>query len=323
MKRNSLNLVVFLSIAFLLSSCSSFLHKSTFIVSGTYLEVTSSSRRAAKIVHQEFKRLDAIFNNYDPDSEISILNNTYNVEVKASREMIEILQLAKQAYAISNGALDVSQGALYGFWKGLIKKGNIKELPSEAEIARLKKLGDTNYIEINSDKSTVLIMKEGLKIDLGSIAKGYMVDKAVLKLREAGISSAIINAGGDIYCLGLNKNRPWRIGIKNPEDLGGIIENEDLVDEAIATSGNYEQFFEFGGERLSHIIDPKSGYPVKNNISSVTVISKNCTTADSLATGFFVMGLEGIGNFLSRNPSTMRIFVITQGKDGKNIHFFK
>ena len=101
-----------------------------------------------------------------------------------------------------------------------------------------------------------------------------------------------------------------------------MIESQILVDEAIATSGNYEQFLDYKGRRLSHLIDPRSGYPVESKVISISVITKNCTSADSLATAFLVLGLEGTRDFLNKNPSTMRIFVVTGDEKGKQVYFF-
>jgi thiamine biosynthesis lipoprotein len=312
---------------FILASCAKPLQKDTFIITGTYLQVISPDKAAAKIVHEEFKRLNGIFNFYDPQSELSKLNNTYNKPFKASQELIELLKMASQVNQISVGAFDPSYGALYSFWKDLIKKGEVKELPSAEKIDELKKLGGMQNIEINDKENIVIIKKEGLKIDLSAIAEGYIIDKAVMKLKANKIKSAIINAGGDIYCLGTNRNKPWVIGVKDPVEMQGLIENEMLISEAIATSGNYEQFFELQAtgrakKRYSHIIDPHTGYPVENNVLSVSVITKNCTTADSLSTAFFIMGLEGVKSFLAKNPSTMRIFVVTADGKGKHIHKF-
>lgn len=315
-----------------LCSCAKPIYKEKFVILGSYLEVLSASPDAGKVVYAEIKRLDKVFNFYDPHSLLYRLNNTYNTPFKVSKEFIELLKLSQEVNRVSQGAFDVSYGRLYDFWKELIKKGNIQQLPSKEEIERLKEIGGMQNIEIDEGEQSVIIKKEGLKIDFGGIATGYIVDKAVLRLKEKGIRSALINMGGDIYCLGTNGQRPWRVGIKDPEELSGIIEQETLLDEAITTSGNYEQFFELstkagasgqGGKRYSHIIDPRTGYPVENNIVSVSVISKNCTTADSLATAFFVMGLDGINNFLAHTPSTMRIFVITGSGKEKNIHMFR
>jgi thiamine biosynthesis lipoprotein len=307
---------------FLFASCTKPIYKDKFVISGTFLEVISPYPDAAKIVYEEFKRLDKIFNLYDKNSELSKLNSTYNKPFKCSKELFEAILLAKEVYNLSDKTFDVSFGALYEFWKNLIKKKKIKKFPSQKEIERIKELGGMQYLEINEKERTITIKKKGLKIDLGALAKGYMVDKAVLKLKEKGIDSALINAGGDIYCLGKNRERFWKVGIKDPKK-NGIIKVETLFNEAIATSGNYEQFFEFNKKKYSHLIDPRTGYPVKNNILSVSVITKNCVSADALSTAFFIMGLEGIKKFFSQHPSTMRIFVITEEKGKENIYIFK
>ncbi len=301
-------------------SCARPLYKNKFVICGTFLEVTSSRREAASIVYEEFKRLDKVFNFYDPTSELSRLNNTYHSPIKVSKEMIEVLQISREVYNISAGAFDPSYGVLFEFWKNLIQRGAIKELPAKEEIEELKKKCGMDGFEVNIEAQTVVMKKAGLKIDLAAIAEGYMVDQAVLKLKMRGISDAIINAGGDIYCLGRNSGKPWVVGVKNPQDLEGIIEKEVLIDEAITTSGGYEQFFELAGKRYSHLIDPRSGYPVDNNIASVSVIAKRCVTADSFATAFCVSGLMEAKKILATFPSAMRIFVVTVDKDGKRIH---
>ncbi len=308
---------------FILSSCSKFPYKNTFVVSDTYLTVVSYDKRAARIVYDEFRRLDKIFNLYDSNSELARLNRTFNTPFRVSKELIEVLLLSQQVYQLTDGSFDVSRGKLYSFWKGLIEKKNIKRLLSSAEVDKIKELGGMSFIEINTEDSTVTIKKKGLMIDLSGIAKGYMVDKAARRLKKEGISSALINAGGDIYCLRKDKDSYWKVGIRDPESKEGIVDTVLLSDEAIATSGNYQQFFFYKGKRYSHIINPKTGFPVSNNILSTTVVTKNCTTADSLATAFFVMGVKGIKEFLERVPSTMKIFVITETKEGRKMYVFK
>jgi len=305
------------------TGCAQPLHKKKFIISGTYLKVSSSDRRAAKIVYREFRRLDKIFNIYNKRSELSGLNRTYNKPFEASDELIELLQLSEDIYNLSEGAFDASYGSLYKFWKELVKKESPKEFPAPETIAKIKGAGGMEAIEVDPKKGIVIIKKKGLIIDLSGIAKGYMVDKAISRLKEKGINSALINAGGDIYCLGMNAGDPWEVGIQDPTVLSEILETESLISEAIATSGGYEQFFTFKGKKYSHLIDPRKGYPVDNDLISVSVISENCTTADSLATAFSILGLEGVEKFLSKNLSTMRVFLIRSvGKD-KQIHIFK
>ena len=112
------------------------------------------------------------------------------------------------------------------------------------------------------------------------------------------------------------------MGIKKPYAVKAIIDTIPIIDEAVATSGSYEQFFEYRQKKYSHIINPKTGFPVSNNNLSVTVVAKNCTTADALATAFFVMGFEKISEFLSRVPSTLKIFLLMQSENGEQLYIF-
>ena len=315
--------IIVLALCLFICSCAKPLPRKTYLAAGTFLEVVSDDKQAAPIVHKEFKRLEKMFNFYDPKSELAKVNSSYNAPVKVSKEFIEIMQLSKQAYDLTDGIFDVTHGVLYDFWSEFIKQGKTGELPSKKKIAELKKLGGWDNIVIDPDESTILIKQQGLKIDLGGIAKGYMVDKASQKLCKTGIDSAIINAGGDLYCLGKKDNKPWSIGIKDPDAKEDFITRELLQDEAVATSGNYEQFLDAQGKRYSHIINPITGYPVEEPIISVSVVAKNCSSADAFATAFFVMGVGGIEKFIVRQPSTMKIFVVTlEGKERK-IHIIK
>ena len=306
----------------LFSSCAGHPYKKTFIISGTYLTVTSPDKRAAGIVYDEFRRLNKIFNIYDKNSEVSHLNSTYNRPLSVSEEMIELISLSKELYKITGGYFDVSKGRDYNLWKGIIAEKKKIKIPPSSEVSDLVKEGGMRFIKINRKEKTVTITKKGLFLDFSAIAKGYMVDKAAMRLKKAGIESALINAGGDIYCLGKDNGKHWKIGIKEPSVKGGIIDTVLLSGEAIATSGDYEQFVDYKGRRYSHIINPKTGYPANNGIVSVTVITKNCTSADGLATAFFAMGLENIKSLLNRIPYTMRIFVVVKRGEKEKIYVF-
>ena len=301
----------FLFSSVIFTSCVQPLYKNTFVIAGSYLEVTSPDAKAATIVYEEFKRLSDFFNNYDPDSEISRLNKTYPTPFKASQDLIAVLKLSKEIYDLTGGVFDVSQGALYNFWKQYI---NCREqaylFPTQEEIGRLRELGGMDNIAIDFIQKTVTIKKQGLKIDLGGIAVGYIVDKAVAKLKEKGIESALIDAGGDIYCLGKNQGKPWKVGIRDPKKRGVFIKVEELSDQAITTSGNYEQFFDYQGKRYSHLVDPRSGSAVSAGIDSVTVISETCALADGLATAFFILGKTEADKILAKNSIAARIFVV-------------
>ncbi|MCD6583588.1 MAG: FAD:protein FMN transferase [Candidatus Omnitrophica bacterium] len=298
------------------------LYRDKFVISSTFLEVISPYPDAAKIVYKEFKRLDKIFNLYAPYSELYSLNRSYNKPVKVSRELIEVINLAKQVYQLTGGYFDVSRGALYKFWKDLINNKKKDFFPSPQVIEELKKIGGMDYILLDKERGAITIKKRGLIIDLGGIAKGYMVDRAVEKLKEANIDSALINAGGDIYCLGKKEGKFWEVGIGDPLRKGEWIYSLKLYNQAIATSGNYEQFFPYKGQTYSHLINPFSGFPQRGDVLSVSVVAKNATTADSLATAFFIMGIDKLKEFLSQNLSTLKIFVITKDEEGEHLYIF-
>lgn len=314
--------IILIIFSIFIIACSNFNNKHTFVASGTYVTVISANKQAASIVYNEFKRLEKIFSYYDKDSELSKLNATYNQPFKASKELIDILKLAKKVNELTQGAFDVSYAKLYSFWKELIRSKDIKALPDKDQIEQLRQFGGMENIEIDENKQTIIIKKPGLNIDLGAIAEGYMVDKAIMKLKASGIDNALIDAGGDIACLGTNQAKPWIVGIRDPKNKKEILLQEPLTDQAIATSGNYEQFFYLDGKQYSHLIDPRNGCPVDSNIVSVSVIAKNCTTCDSLSTAFFVMGIKGIEEFLKREISNMKIVVVTQENGKLSIHLF-
>ncbi len=292
-------------------------NKNEFIAMGTYLEVISDSSKAAGLVNNEAKRLEKIFNTYDPDSEISLLNNTYDTAVKVSDELIEVLLIADRINTITQGAFDVTCGSLYDYWKEKISSKSLIKLLDQSEIEIFKALCDKEGLVISREKKTVTIKKKGLKIDLSAIAKGYIVDKCIKRLQEEGINSALINAGGDLYCLGENNYQKWRVGLRDPRIKAGILESYELKDQAMATSGDYEQFFELDGKRYSHIIDPRDGYPVNDSRVSVSVVAKSAVLADSLATAFYVLDIDVIKEVINQNNLDVEVFVV--GEDDEVI----
>ncbi len=290
--KNRLILIVLLSI-FVFYGCSPGLHRESQFLMGTYVEVVSEDLSAADIVFGEFKRLDSVFNIFDTGSELSRLNKAG--EIHASEDLFEIIKKAKQFYELTGGAFDVTVAPVSVIWKKAIRSSKLpaKEAIDEA----LSHVGfDNVYLDDNSRQ--IKFLKLGMMVDLGAIAKGYAIDKAVLKLKEAGVSSAVVNAGGDIFCLGENRRKAWAVGIQDPRIAKSIAEKIELKNMAVATSGDYEQFFVFQNKRYSHIINPKSGYPADSGIVSATVVTKDALTADVLATAVVVAGKAKAAEFL-------------------------
>lgn len=280
--------MLILALALLTTGCQQQqpIFKETRMMMGTFVEVTSAHKEAAGIAFSEIQRIESLLSKYVPESEISRLNNQGSIT--ASPETRQILQKAQEFYKFSNGAFDVTIGPLLDLWGFSDKK---YRRPQDAEIAKALESVGSRHILIGDD--TVELNKTGMKIDLGAIAKGYAVDMAVKRLKSRGIDSALINAGGDIFCLGNKGGSPWRIAIKHPAKTG-FVKYLNLQNKAVATSGGYEQYFNSNGKALTHIIDPRRGLPVENKTVSVTVITEDCLTADAIATIAFVEGRSGI-----------------------------
>jgi thiamine biosynthesis lipoprotein len=264
------------------------LYKEKRLLMGTYIEVASEDKRALEIAFSEIERIDKLLSKYNPQSEISQLNQ--NGLIKASPETFYIIKRSIDFYKSSNGAFDITVATLMDLWGFTDKEYRI---PSKEEIAQTLKLVGSDKIILNESDQTIRFKLNGMKIDLGAIAKGYALDCAVKKLKSAGIKSSLINAGGQIYCLGDYLSKPWKIGITSADNKK-ILTTLEIENKSVSTSGNYRQNFLENNISYGHIIDPRSGYPVKNDITSVTIIAPDGLSADALSTAFFVLGrIEG------------------------------
>jgi len=207
--------------------------------------------------------------------------------VKVSPETMEVIKKAQEISELSEGGFDITIGPLTELWREARKK---KIPPSIEEVK--EKLGLVNFKNIETDQEgKVFLKKKGMAIDLGGIAKGYAVDRAFELLKSLGYRNLIVNAGGDLRVGGLKNNQPWSIGIQNSRESQIILARISISDTAVATSGDYEKFFLYQGKRYHHIFSPKDGFPT-DDCQSVTVLCKEGTIADALATAVFVLGRE-------------------------------
>ena len=282
------------------------LYKDTQLMMGTFVEVTSANKEAAGIVFGEIKRVEDLLSKYKPDSEISRLNKIG--KLKLSPDTFYIIKKSKEFWKASNGAFDITVAPLVDLWGFTDKKYSV---PSDAEIKNVISLIGSDKIILNNKDNMVQFKIYGLHLDLGGIAKGYALDCAIYKLKEKGVNSCLINAGGQIYCLGDKFGEPWKIAIRDPrgENFTGYL---SLRDKAVATSGDYEQYFIKKNKRYSHIINPKTGYPADSGIVSVTVIARDGLTADALATSIFVLGKEK-GELLAKKFAGVEVKIIEKG----------
>ncbi|NOX35644.1 MAG: FAD:protein FMN transferase [Deltaproteobacteria bacterium] len=231
---------------------------------------------------------------FDAKSEISLFNKKATGKlVTISPEFYAVILTGKKLYRMTNGAWDASVKPLVDLW-GFGTENSTNKIPDPGKIAvALSKVG-FNHIAI---KGTNAVQKtKPITLDFGSIAKGYGVDAVAKLFTSSGINDVLVEIGGELYASGKNrKGKYWSVGISKPDKIyinQGLYKIIRLDNKAIATSGNYRNFFEIKGKTFSHIIDPKTGFPVDNGIVSASVISQNCTFADGLATALMVMDLK-------------------------------
>ena len=269
-------------------------------------------------VFQEINRLDYLMSNYKKESVLSELNKNASAEpANCNKELASVIEQSLQYSDITDGAFDITIGPLMKKWGFFKKQGRIpnkEELESVLESVSYKNI----IIEEKTIKSlaknpvtvkTVHFKNPDTRIDLGGIGKGYAVDRAVSVLKQNGISSALINFAGNIYTFGTPPGKKsWVIGLQHPRESEGLLGTFEIKDKAVSTSGDYEKFFTIEGKRYSHIIDPRTGNPVKG-IVSVTIVTGNATRADALSTGVFVLGLEKGMDLIEQLPDVEGIII--------------
>jgi len=264
---------------------------------GTVVKVTAYDARAFAIVFEEFRRLDKVFNLFDAESELAVLNR--KGELVVSEDLFRVLQMSRDFHKVTSGAFDVSIAPLSLLWKQAIEQ---QALPAQEDIEAARRSVGMEYVYLDDATRRVKLLKDGVQLDLGAIAKGYAIDRAIARLKESRITSVLVNAGGNVYGLGDNKGRPWQVAIRDPRRKGRVFGKMDLHDQAVATSGDYEQFFEAGGRRYTHIVDPKTGYPVEDGPVAATVVAGSAATADALATSCLLLDPARCRDLLGRYP---------------------
>jgi thiamine biosynthesis lipoprotein len=259
---------------------------------------------AGKAFH-ELHRIESIMSTWNSESEMSQLNSSAGERsFTPSAELSEIIRISIQFSEITEGAFDITARPLVQLW-GF--QSGAEKLPSEIEIKNTLKSIGYRKININAETNSITLPK-GTQIDLAGVAKGYGVDRCVAILKREGVKSALVNLGGNIYAMGTPPGKNgWIVGIRDPRDKSKIVGYIILKNEAVATSGNYENFIKRGDKTIGHIIDPVTGTPISGNTLSVTVISPTATASDAISTGLFVLGPKrGINTLeqLTLNNST-------------------
>lgn len=271
----------------------------------------SETEKVCDIAESEVSRLSDMLSIFDSSSEVSKINSDNKKgAVAVSPELFRLIKRAEEYFMLTEGVFDITVGPLTEAW-GF---GRDKENPPDAKkVAEAMQRVGFDKIGIDDKNQALYFKNPGVMIDFGGIAKGYAVDSAVRIFKRHNIKRALINIGGDLYCLGSSRNeRDWTIGIKDPKNKDKILARLNVRDKAIATSGNYENFYISSDKRYGHIIDPRSGSTVTNNLASVTILADDCTTADALATAVFVLG-ESEGLELIEKLSGIECLLVTNG----------
>jgi len=262
---------------------------------GTFVFITACGgsreqlNRAISEAFDEIQRIDAIMSLHRADSELARVNTSaYEHAQTVSTELLTVLRNALEIAKATDGAFDPTIAPLVQMWGFLWKE---YRLPDERELREVLPLIDYRHVQLDTEARTVKFSRRGVTLDLNAIAKGYAVDCAIEKLREQGITRAMVRAGGDLRVIGAPPDADhWTVQLEDPQKRGKR-RHIALRDAAISSSGNYENYFEVGGQRYSHILNPRTGMPVQG-IAACTVVAPTCMESDAWATALFICGPE-------------------------------
>ena len=280
----------------------------TFIVVA-YAEEERTLMDGMEAAFAEVGRLDRMLSNYRPESEWSKVNReAAKAPVQVSAELFQLLDYCGQVNRESRGAFDITVGPLmrvWGFFRGTGR------LPSPAEVTDAVRKVGFGDVRLDAAGRTVRFLKPGIELDPGGIGKGYAVDRMIARLKEQGIQSAMVTAGGSsIYGLGSPPgDTGWTVKIRHPRAYSDTVAEIKLKDESLSTSGDYEKFFEAEGKMYSHIMDPRTGYPA-DRVLSASVIAARTLVSEAWTKPFFILGREAAA---ANKSEALRVFLCEDG----------
>jgi len=279
---------------------------------GTVCTITLYEQGDKTVYNNIFSRIREIENLMSvniPSSDISRINAAAGIEpVQVQKETFNVIERALYFARLSGGAFDPTIGPIVSLWN---INGDNPQVPSREKIDASLPLVNWRNIELDAEKRGVYLTRRGMTLDLGAIAKGYAADEAAVIIKNAGISRALIDLGGNILIIGEKPDKkPWSVGIQNPLDnRGSVIGVLHTAEKTIVTSGVYERFFKENDRRYHHLFDPSQGYPAQTGLLSVTLVTGVSMDADALSTAIFVLGYAKGLSLLKTLPDTEAIFV--------------
>lgn len=290
-------------------------HNDKGMVFGTTYSITYQADSSLHTsIKKELQKVDEALSPFNKQSVITAVNENRNMTV--NKMFADVFLMAEKISEDTDGAFDITVAPLVNAWGFGFKSG---KHPSRHDIDSLKTI--IGYKKVSLNDLRVTKTDPRVMLDCSSIAKGYGSDAVAAMLERHGVKNYMVEIGGEIVTKGISQKRmPWKIGVTKPIDDSLSLSQEiqciiNVTDKAMATSGNYRNFYYHGGKKYAHTIDPKTGYPVQHSILSATVIANNCATADAYATAFMVMGMEKAQKLLERHPELMA-YIIFADKDG-------
>lgn len=290
-------------------------------VFGTIYHITyQSSDNLQAEIENELKKVDQSLSPFNKTSIISRVNRNEKVEVDGM--FTEVFNLAEQISKDTDGAFDITVAPMVNVWGFGFKKG---VEPSKQVLDSIRAL--VGYRKVKLVGKHIVKQTPGTMLDCSAIAKGYGSDVVARFLKQKGIQNFMVEIGGEVVTCGNSEKRvPWRIGVNKPTDDSLSTNGElqtvlNVTDMAMATSGNYRNFYYKNGKKYAHTIDPKTGYPVQHNILSATVLAKECAIADAYATSFMVMGLDGAKKILEKRPELLAYLIYADSKGNNKIWY--
>jgi len=288
--------------------------KSTGQVFGTFYTVTyQHNEDLQQQIEEALQQVDAEFSMFNEQSTVSCINRGECPEL--SPMFLEVYQLAEKVSRETRGAFDITVAPLVNAWGFGFKQ---QQLPTAHQVDSLRRLVGWQHLQLSGRQ--LVVRQSGMMLDFSAIAKGYGVDVISRLLQQQGVDNFMVDIGGEVTTRGISPKRvPWKIGVTKPTDDSLNVNNEivtvlNVTDRSMATSGNYRRFYEKGGKRYAHTIDPHTGYPVQHSLLSATVLADNCATADAYATSFMVMGLEEAQRILQQHPRLLAYLIYSDSQ---------
>jgi len=282
---------------------------------GTEVRITAGGadqvalRQAINAAYKEIERLSRLMSHYNPDSEVSGVNRAAGRQaVKVSPELFAVLTQAKRASRRSNGAFDATIGAIRG-WRFDRQQ---PAMPTRERIRQQQALVDYRQLRLDAATTTAYLERSGMSLDLGGIAKLYILDRAARVLQKRGVPRAMVNGGGDIVVFAADSSPLWQIGIRDPRTTG-LFASVSLRNGVIASSGDYERYFDAGNRRYHHILDPRDGYPTRGT-RQVTLIAADYRQINGMSLAIMVRGPKWGRRFVGSASAVSGIIIDAQGR---------